>query len=105
VTIYHTLTWNFNELPKDVLYVANETQKVLQPYIDKGYTGADDAYWEPHTQDVLPKSGIRVRYRRWSDKDQCFKYVSEINALRNQDPVKSLILSEAEVHNDDNYKT
>ena len=105
MTVYHTLVWNFNELPQDVLYVSKETQKVLQKYIDAGYTGADDGYWEPPTTALIPKSGVRTRYRRWSDQSECQKYVEEINSLRKLDPIKSLILSKAEVHNDNNYKS
>ena len=104
MTIYHTLVWNFNELPQDVLYVSNETQKILQKYVDGGFTEADDGYWDPPTQHPIPKSGIRVRFRRWNSQEQCQKYVNEINNLRTLDPIKSLILSEAKIHNDDKYK-
>jgi len=103
MSVYHTLQWNFNELPELVLKVAKDTQTVLQEYIDAGHTDAEDGYWVPHCQDLMPKSGLRVRYRRWKSIEHCQEYVDKINCLRSTDPIKQLILSEAKVHNDNQF--
>jgi hypothetical protein len=104
MTVYHRLVWNFNEIPKDIYSVAADTQKVLQPYVDAGYTNFDeDGYWDPPSPDAIPKYGIRTRFRRWNNLEQCQKYVDELNSLRKMDSVRALILSEATVHNDDGY--
>ena len=91
MTVYHTLVWNFNELPQDVLYVSKETQKVLQKYIDAGYTGADDGYWEPPTTALIPKSGVRTRYRC-----HCVSALARTPARRSLLPWESLHTQENE---------